>query len=1100
LTAGLLLTRLRSLGVNLAAVGERLRISAARGKLTDDMKEEIAVRKEELLDLLRSGLSPDGSDLVSILRDGVLPLSLFQQRLWVIHRLDPANVDYNMATVWQIDKPIDAAQVVHAIRDLSCRHEILRSAFRDEHGTPRVHLLPVDKVAIVQRDLREVCEQEQWRIIQDDLATEAHTTFDLQVEPPLRWIVYQLAADRVATLASAHHIALDDWSLALLRRELATTCSGIAPGGPAPLQYVDYAHWQRRTQDPKAIAAELQWWERNLAGIPPVCSFPGDSITSNSGGGNAHSFCWDAEFTGSVRKMVSEEGATVYMGLLAACAVVLRAYTGLTDIVLGSPMGLRERPEFETMLGPFVNLLVLRLDLDGDPTFADVLARARNAVLDAFDHRQVPFETMVERLNPVRSWDHSPLFQVAVVMHNASDEPGPPVHGGGAIHDVTWFAREVQGQIEGTLEYRSDLYDAGTIDRIAGHLQAVLRAAVDDRHCNISRIPLLTATERRQVVETFNATSVALDPATFVVRFERQAAISAARHAVGFQGTRITYDELNRRANQLANHLRSLAVGRGVHVGICLDRSIEMVIALLGVQKAGGTYVPLDPNFPAERLEFMVADSTMTVLITAGGVAAGFRVPEDVRVIALDVDSAAIDVMDASNPEPVALPDDIAYVIYTSGSTGMPNGVAVSHRALTNFLCSMEREPGLTSEDVLAAVTTISFDIAALELYLPLMVGARIELVASKTATDGPALAELLSRSGATVLQATPVIWRLLAATGWRGCPGFRALCGGEQLPRDLANDVLDCTTELWNLYGPTETTVWSTLGRVERGVQAISVGRPIANTKVYVLDENLTPMALGLPGEIWIGGDGVATGYHRRPELTAARFVTDPYSVEPDARMYRTGDLGRWGADGRLYHMGRIDRQVKIRGLRIELEEIEMALSMHPAVRQSIVTARDSGSNDLRLIAYVLYEEGADLTASEARRYLRHRLPDYMVPSVFVAMERIPLTPNGKVDLRSLPDPFKRAMRATGSYERPAPGTEELLAGIWQDLLQVERVGAADNFFELGGNSLLSLRMVAAIRAQTGCDMQPRALFFQSLREVAAGLRRDQRTRAQVR
>ena len=333
MTAGLLLTRLRSLGVNLAAVGERLRISAARGKLTDDMKEEIAVRKEELLDLLRSGLSPDGSDLVSIPRDGVLPLSLFQQRLWVIHRLDPANVDYNMATVWQIDKPIDAAQVVHAIRDLSCRHEILRSAFRDERGTPRVHLLPADKVAIVQRDLREVCEEEQWRIIQDDLATEAHTTFDLQVEPPLRWIVYQLAADRVATLASAHHIALDDWSLALLRRELATTCSGIAPDGPAPLQYVDYANWQRRTQDPKVIAAELQWWERNLAGIPPVCSFPGDSITSNSGGGNAHSFCWDAEFTGSVRKMVSEEGATIYMGLLAACAVVLRAYTGLTDIV-----------------------------------------------------------------------------------------------------------------------------------------------------------------------------------------------------------------------------------------------------------------------------------------------------------------------------------------------------------------------------------------------------------------------------------------------------------------------------------------------------------------------------------------------------------------------------------------------------------------------------------------------------------------------------------------------------------------------------------------------------------------------------------------------
>jgi amino acid adenylation domain-containing protein len=507
---------------------------------------------------------------------------------------------------------------------------------------------------------------------------------------------------------------------------------------------------------------------------------------------------------------------------------------------------------------------------------------------------------------------------------------------------------------------------------------------------------------------------------------------------------------------------------------------------LLGVQKSGGAYVPLDPDFPAERLSFMLADSGATVLLTAEETAAGVDVPAGVRLVDLGAEAAALAGMSDANGETGAGPRDPAYVIYTSGSTGRPKGVVVSHGALANFLEAMQREPGLTEADVLAAVTTISFDIAGLELYLPLMVGARIALLSRETAADGPALAAQLEACGATVLQATPATWRLLLEAGWAGSPTLRALCGGEALTRDLADALLARTQEVWNLYGPTETTVWSTVERVEGDGGPITIGRPIANTQVYVLDRQGEPVPIGVPGELWIGGAGVALGYHGRPELTAERFVPDRVGRVAGGRLYRTGDLGRWRADGRLEHLGRLDTQVKIRGFRIELGEIETALSAHPAIRDAVVVAREAGPGDLRLIAYVVYQPGEDLTVSDVRRHLRRKLPDYMIPSVVVALEAIPLTPNRKVDRAALPDPYEHGTRGAASHEPPAPGMEQLLADIWREVLHVDRVGADDNFFELGGHSLLSLRAAAAVEKRTGWRMDPRMLFFQSLRQIA--------------
>ena len=543
----------------------------------------------------------------------------------------------------------------------------------------------------------------------------------------------------------------------------------------------------------------------------------------------------------AIRAMAREEGATIYMAIMAACAVILHLYTGLKDIVLGSPMGVRERPEFETMLGPFVNLLVLRIDLDGDPSFSELIGRCRSAVLDAHAHRNVPIETLIERLKPARSFNHTPLFQVALVQHNASSEAMPAIHGGGAVTEVTWYMREVEGRLENSFEYRSDLYQPETINRIAGQVEAILRAVVADRSHRISEISVLAPQERRQVTIEFNDTSYELDEAPFPLQFERQVALTPNRCAVCFKGVELTYEALNRRANQVARYLRSLGVGRGVLVGLCLDRSLEMLVTLLAIQKSEGAYVPLDPGLPVERLNFMLRDSGVAVLVAAADFASSLDLPDDVQFVDLSVETRHIDEMVTDNLGTAVKPEDLVYVIYTSGSTGQPKGVAISHSALSNFLGAMKREPGLSPNDVFAAITTISFDISGLELCLPLLVGARIELVPTDTVTDGTSLASHLEAVGATIMQATPSVWRHLIESGWQGLPHFRALCGGEAMPRDLADALVQRVHEVWNLYGPTETTIWSTIDRVvaATGRSALAGQLPIRKFMSSHLVEN---------------------------------------------------------------------------------------------------------------------------------------------------------------------------------------------------------------------------------------------------------------------
>ncbi len=1085
-----LVDQLESLGITIVADEGRLRVNAARGQLTDDLKQAIAAHKAELLEFFAARGMQKAQPLLPLARGGSLPTSYFQERLWVLNRLEPDSTAYNLVTVWWGDAAVDADRLAAAIASVVSRIEILRATFHEEGGSPVVRLLPPEAVPIVLHDLGSQAPEEQLQILRDAAKASAALPFDLANQPPARFAVYRLGTDRAATLVTMHHIAADAWSMGLLSDQVRDACMGRVATACA-LQYADYAAWQRKTQESHAISTELNWWQARLAGAPPLSVFPADRSASEVARATSavHDFTWSAELSQGIRSMVRELGATVYMAMLAACATVLYRHTGQDDVVLGSPMGIRERPEFESMIGPFVNLLVVRLDLSDDPSFADLVKRARDAVLDVHAHRQVPFEKLLERLKPTRSLVHSPLFQMAIVQHNApaSDSGATPILGGGAIHELTWFVREVDGCLLGSIEYRSDLYSANFIQSIGMHMEVVLAAAVHGQARRLSELPLLSSQERDQVIRLFSTTAIPLDTSSVVRQFERQTALAPQAAAIRFKGAELSYGELNGQANRLARYLRGLGIAPGSLVGLCLNRSLDLLVALLGVLKAGGTYVPLDPAFPADRLGYMLADSGAAVLVTAADVASEFAVPDGLRRVDLHAIAGALSRLDSGDLEDEPSPEVAAYVIYTSGSTGRPKGVAVSHGSLSNFLGSMRRAPGLAASDVLAAVTTISFDIAGLELYLPLIVGARIELVSQQTASDGAALASLLANCGITTLQATPATWRMLIEAGWRGGTEFRAFCGGEGLPRELADRLIERTSELWNLYGPTETTIWSTADRVVPGTGSVSIGRPIANTQVYVLDSAGEPVPAGIPGEAWIGGAGVAIGYHRRPDMTAERFVADPFAGRSGACMYRTGDLCRWLPDGRLEHLGRIDQQVKIRGFRIELGEIETILSTHEAVRQSVIIAREASPGDLRLIAYLVYHPGEDLTVSDVRRHLRRELPDYMIPSVVVALDAIPLTPNGKVDRSALPDPFKNAALPVVEYVPPSPGAEKMMADIWQEILQLERVGAEDNFFEIGGHSLLSLRVVTAVEKRTGRRMDPRTLFFQNLRQLAA-------------
>jgi amino acid adenylation domain-containing protein/FkbH-like protein len=1046
----------------------------------------LATRIEQLKSAGRQTALPP---LKKVPRDRVPPLSFAQQRLWFLDQLEPGSPLYNIPCALRISSRVDAGRLQRSLELLAARHETLRTTFPAANGEPRLHIAEGAPIPVAVTDLGDLEPGDRHTRLQHMLAAETKRPFDLAQGPLLRVSLLQLGPEEFVLLLVIHHIISDRWSVRVLLRELFQAYASLSSGSsselpPLPVQYADFAAWQREMLNGPGVTQQLEYWRQNLAGMPSVLELPTDRQrppVETSNGGVAR-LVLSRELTQQLHDLSQSQGVTPFMTLLAGFQALLSRYSGQNDIMVGMPIASRNHPETEGLIGFFANTLPIRARVHDNLRWRDLLQQTKEACLGAYANQDVPFEKLVEELQPERNLSYSPLVQVFFILQNAPDEgaqlalPIEPIDADTdtAKGDLFLSLAEQEGCLRARLEYNSDLFDAATAHRLLAHYQVLLQGAVSNPDTAVQRLPLLLPEERRQLLSEWNSTQADFPKDLCIHQLlEAQASLTPARVAACFEDLQISYGDLNQRSNQLAHYLRRLGVGPDDLVGLCVERSLGMLVGLLGILKAGGAYVPVDPSYPRERISFMLTDAGVKAVVTEQALLHGL--PEiEAPHVCLDRDWPMIAQESGNNPRCVATPQNLAYVIYTSGSTGKPKGVQIEHRAVVNFLHSMQREPGLTGEDRLLAVTTLSFDIAGLETYLPLMCGAEVVIAGREVASDGSRLLALMQRSGASIMQATPATWRMLLEAGWQGDRRLKILCGGEALPLHLAQQLLPRCGELWNMYGPTETTIWSAVYRVTS--ERVLLGRPIANTQFYVVDGNLELLPSGIPGELYIGGDGLARGYLNRPELTAERFPPDPFSDRPGARLYRTGDLVRWQRDGNLEYLGRTDFQVKLRGFRIELGEIEAVLNRHAAVRQCVVTVREDSPGDKRLTAYLIL--AAEMpSVAELRAHLKAELPDYMIPGAFVPLERFPLTPNGKVDRKALPKPEipSEQLRQAQAPQTPA---EEIIAGIWSEVLGTGTIGVDDDFFQLGGHSLLGAQVVARVRQAFNTDLPLRALF----------------------
>jgi len=1046
---------------------------------------------------------------LALSQDGVLaPLSFAQQRLWFIDQLAPGNLFYNLPAAVRLTGRLDSAALSRALDEIVRRHETLRTTFRTVAGQPVQVIAPAHPLSLTVIDLagQPDPEAEAQRLARD----LARQPFDLAAGPLLRARLFRLGeADHVAVLV-LHHIIADAWSMGVLVRELAALYAAFAAGRPSPLpdlpiQYADFARWQRNWLQGDVLEKHVAYWRKQLAGLPPLLELPTDrprpAVQTYHGASERLEL--PGELVARLRTLGRQEGATLFMTLLAAYQVLLGRYSGQDDVAVGAAIASRGRAEIEPLIGFFVNMLVMRGDLAGAPTFRELLQRTRETTLGAYAHQDIPFETLVEALQPGRDLSHTPFFQAAFTLQNtpfqALELPGLTMsplatETGAAQYDLLLSLDETPRGLSGALTYNTDLFDTATARRLVGHFLVLLDAVAGDPDRPITHLPLLTEAERQQMLVDWNRTDAPTPSDRGAHQlFEARAAEQPDAIALIFEDQTLTYAELNRRADRLARHLLGRGLPPETIVGLCAERSLEMVVGLLAIWKAGGAYLPLDPHYPAERLAFMLQDSGAPLLLTTAALAP--RLPHSAaQVICLDTD------WDSGTPASVAdlqsqvTPDSLAYVIYTSGSTGQPKGTLLRHRGLCNLAeaqrIQFDIQPGVR----VLQFAPLSFDASVWETVMALCNGGT--LVLARQAAIAGDLIGVLRAARVNVVTLPPSVLSVLDPAG---LPDLRVVVSaGEACSREIVARWAP-GRRFVNAYGPTETTVcasWTVCHPADP--RPPSIGRPIANVQLYLLDRNLQPVPVGVPGELVIGGVGVARGYLNRPELTAEKFIPFPFplpggSAGDPGRLYRTGDLCRFRPDGEVEFLGRLDQQVKVRGFRIELGEIEAALRALPGVQDAVALARDDRPGDKRLVAYLILAEDSRRTTDdsepasaarlpsavldELRDRLRARLPDYMVPSAFVRLEAFPLSPSGKVDRRALPAPdLADSVRA--AYVAPRTETERRLAAICADLLGLERVGVDDSFFELGGHSLLATQLVSRVRAQFQVELPLRSLF----------------------
>ncbi|HEY0022712.1 MAG TPA: non-ribosomal peptide synthase/polyketide synthase [Longimicrobium sp.] len=1037
----------------------------------------------------RSELPP----IVPAARDGGLPLSFAQERLWFIDQLEPGSATYTLPAALRLTGALDERAVERSLREIVRRHEALRTVFAEADGSPVQVIAPFAGFSLPVEDLSGLGEADRETAVGRRAGEEAARPFDLATGPLFRAALLRLGAEDHVLLLSMHHIVSDGWSMGVLSREFSVLYEAYRDGRESPLpelavQYADYAVWQREQLASEVLDRQLAYWRERLAGAPELLELPGDhprpAVQSHRGATVPVEL--SAELLERLQALGRKEGATLYMVALAAFQVLLSKYSGSEDVVVGSPIAGRERDEVKGLIGFFVNTLVLRTNLSGDPSFRAVLGRVREVTLGAYEHQEVPFEKLVAELSPERSLSHSPLFQVAFTLDNAQGTGGRFAGLGVrevetefevAKFDLSLSLAETAQGLRGGLSYATDLFERGTIERMLGHLARVLEQVAADADVRLSLLALTGPEERARVVGEWNRTERPYPRGVCIHElFDAQVRERPGAVALVWGEESLTYRELDARANQLANHLAGLSVGPDARVGVLLERSAELVVSMLAVLKAGGAYVPLDPGYPPERLRLMLADSSVRVLLTRGDLA-GVVEGGGLDVVHLDQVADALASESPEAPVSGATAENLAYIVYTSGSTGKPKGVMVAHRHVVQLVVDTDYvrfHPG----DRVAQASNASFDALTFEAWGAFLNGATLVGIPRDVLLSPPALREMLREERITTLyQTTALLNQLSREQPDVFAPLREVLFGGQAVDPGSVRRLLKAggPERLLHMYGPTETTAWCSWEQVEQVAEdalTVSVGRPTGNQRIYLLDSALNPLPVGVPGEAYVGGDGVVRGYLDRPGLTAERFLPDPFAAEPGARMYRTGDRLRWIADGRLEFIGRVDAQVKVRGFRIEPGEIEATLTAHADVQEARVIVREDVPGEQRLVAYVV--GGAD--AEALRAHLRLSLPDYMVPGAFVSVERLPLTPAGKLDVRALPAPEYAS--AEDRYVAPRNPVEEVLAGIWAEVLRLERAGVTESFFDLGGHSLLATRVVSRVRELFGVELPLRAFF----------------------
>jgi aspartate racemase len=1087
-----------------------------------DIKQKLAAlspAKRALLELKlmkKNGRKETAEEkIVPRARKDLAPLSHNQQGLWVLSQLMPDTWLYQIPKAMRLTGDLNLGALHQTLDAIVARHEALRTTFVAIDGAPMQKIAEPFSLATPLMDLTHLPEPEREAEAQRILTIEGRRPFDLSQGPLIRSLLLRLRDTEHILLVTTHHIVTDGWSMGIFHTELMEHYDAFAKGRPWPLpelpiQYADYAIWHRQWFQGAAYDSQLSYWKQRFETLPPVLELPADHSrtslqTYRAYRGTQQTLRLSKELTRKVNEFCRREEATPFMTLLAAFKTLLHRYTGEEDIVVGSPIAGRCMAETEALIGLFINVLALRVSVSGDPTFRELLGRVKDAALGAYANQDLPFETLVREVQPDRTLTHNPIFQVMFVLQN---EPIPPLEFGGlAINhvqvnnvttnfDLTLDIVERGGEFNIKFEANADLFEPETITRMMGHFETLVAGILDDPTRRVSELPLLTAEERRELLVDWTNTKVDY-PAQASIQhlFEEQAAASPDALAIVSVEGRLTYRDLNTRANCLGHYLRRCGVASETRVGICLERSPDLLVALLAILKAGGAYVPLDPTYPAARLQLMIEDAEVPVILTKQNLAGGLPL-KVAQIICLDELASEIAKESTEDLAGITTGGNLAYVIFTSGSTGRPKGVAVTHQNVLR-LVKNSNYASFSADEVFLQFAPISFDASTFEIWGSLLNGARLALMPPGNASLKE-LGNALRQFKITTLWLTAGLFHLMVDNHLDDLRGLRQLlAGGDVLSVPHVHKVLkelkDC--RLINGYGPTENTTFTCCFPITSPNSingTVPIGKPISNTYVYVLDGHMNPVPINVAGELFIGGDGLARDYLNRPLLTNEKFIRDPFSSKPDSRLYRSGDMVRYRPGGNIEFLGRIDNQVKVRGFRVELGEIEATLAQHSSVRDAIVVVRKDES-DKHLVAYLTAHEGCELNVDEVRHALEQQLPGHMVPSVFVVLEAMPLSPSGKVDRRALPSADGFKPKSAGMFVAPGDELELKLARIWERVLNVRPVGINDNFFDLGGHSLLAVRLFALIEKAFGRNL-PLATLFQAptIAQLARAVRNE--------